>query len=325
MLQNALDPSLARDLRLFVHLTTHLYTTGIQSTYHGCIDGDIQIVRNFVGNRLLLALDPLLRPSEIEASKDKLGRLRSLFLLLLGTVVGMRYICPEVSDGHHFNISIYARPSCLLPPFTHQASPNDGHCLTVTDKFKVFEGTTVQKTELEAKQDALLRLLCHYLIHIGRTTGMLEDANETSLLCKWKKQWDKAAAFTWSSSQGLEMHYRIEPPADWIVSSSENESLSSIDIDLSEFDEFDEFTQGSDLLKCTMCNTFWTLLDSNGICGDCQAIAPSSSEPDTSLLRQTNSMCEGSAPNLCLDAYSSLESILDLDTSQNISSSYELV
>lgn len=99
MLQNALDPSLTRDLRLFVHLTTHLYTTGMQGGYNDYTDLEIQSVRDCVGNRLLTALDPLLRPSEIEASEDKLGRLRSLFLLLLGTVVGMRYICPEVSDA----------------------------------------------------------------------------------------------------------------------------------------------------------------------------------------------------------------------------------
>jgi hypothetical protein len=62
------------------------------------------------------------------------------------------------------------------------------------------------------------------------------------------------------------MHYRIEPPADWIVSSSEDESLSSIDIDLSEFDDTALFTQDSDLLKCTACDTFWSFLDNEGMC-----------------------------------------------------------
>lgn len=97
MLQNALDPSLGRDLRLFVHLTTHLYTTGMQGGYQDYTDEEIHSVRDCVGNRLLKALDPLLRPSEIEASQDKLAKLRSLFLLLLGTIVGMRYTFPEVS------------------------------------------------------------------------------------------------------------------------------------------------------------------------------------------------------------------------------------
>ena len=96
LLQNALDPSLGRDLRLFVHLTTHLYTTGMQGGYQQYTDHEIRSVRDCVGKRLLSALDPLLRPSEIEAAEDKLAKLRSLFLLLLGTIVGMRYTCSEV-------------------------------------------------------------------------------------------------------------------------------------------------------------------------------------------------------------------------------------
>jgi hypothetical protein len=97
LLQNALDTSLGKDLRLFVHLTTHLYTTGMQGGYQQYTDEEIQYVRDFVGNRLLLALDPLLRPSELEASDEKLSKLKSLFLLLLGTTVGMRYTCIDVS------------------------------------------------------------------------------------------------------------------------------------------------------------------------------------------------------------------------------------
>lgn len=99
LLQNALDPSLGRDLRLFVHLTTHLYTTGMQGGYHQYTDLEIQSVRDVVGNRLLSALDPLLRPTELEGSEDKLGKLKSLFLLLLGVTVGMRYTCPDVSHS----------------------------------------------------------------------------------------------------------------------------------------------------------------------------------------------------------------------------------
>jgi hypothetical protein len=104
LLQNSLDPGLARDLRLFVHLTTQLYTTGMQGGCSEYTDEEVKSVRDTVGNRLLTALDRLLRPSEIEASGDKMGKLRSLFLLILGTVVGMRYTCPEVhmsTDCNH--------------------------------------------------------------------------------------------------------------------------------------------------------------------------------------------------------------------------------
>jgi hypothetical protein len=99
LLQNALDPRLGRDLRLFVHLTTHLYTTGMQGGYQHYSEEEIRSVRDNVGHRLLMALDPLLRPSEIEATQDKIAKLRALFLLLLGTIVGMRYTCSEVRSS----------------------------------------------------------------------------------------------------------------------------------------------------------------------------------------------------------------------------------
>lgn len=97
LLQSALDPNLARHLRLFVHLTSHLYTTGMQGGYEEYSDEEIHSVRDCVGDRLLKALDPLVRPNDIEASDNKLAKLRSLFLLLLGTIVGMRYTCSDVS------------------------------------------------------------------------------------------------------------------------------------------------------------------------------------------------------------------------------------
>jgi hypothetical protein len=123
----------------------------------------------------------------------------------------------------------------------------------------------------ESKQEALMRLLCHYLIYIGKATSLLEtSSDEKSLANTWRSQWNKPAAFTWNSSNGLEMHYRIQPPANWIVSSSEDESMSSIDFDLSELDDGDEFTANTDLLKCTACDTFWAILDTNGYCQNCQ-------------------------------------------------------
>lgn len=97
LLQNALEPSLARHMRLFVHLTTHLYTTGMQGGYDNYTEEEIRSVRDCVGDRLLKALEPLVRPADIEASENKLAKLRSLFLLLLGTIVGMRYTCSDVS------------------------------------------------------------------------------------------------------------------------------------------------------------------------------------------------------------------------------------
>ena len=126
-------------------------------------------------------------------------------------------------------------------------------------------------TEFERKQDALLRLLCHYLIYIGKATALLEDcSNEKNLLQTWRTRWNKPAAFTWSDTEGLEMHYRIEPPADYLVSSSEDESLGTIDLDLSDFEDAALFTQDSDLVKCTACGAFWSDLDPEGVCYSCR-------------------------------------------------------
>ncbi|KAJ4357879.1 uncharacterized protein N0V89_002456 [Didymosphaeria variabile] len=207
-------------LRLFVHLTTHLYTTGMQAGYDVYTDEEIRSVRDCVGDRLLRALDPLVRPTEIEASEDKLSKLRSVFLLLLGTV---------------------------------------------------FDQTVSRWRKQESKQEALLRLLCHYLIYIGKATALLESSSEEStLLDRWRTPWNKPAAFTWNCNQGLEMHYRIEPLANWIISSSEDESLSSIDVDLSEFNDVAMFTEDGDLLKCSSCGTLWTEVDQAGLCLICQ-------------------------------------------------------
>ncbi|KAF2117854.1 hypothetical protein BDV96DRAFT_644191 [Lophiotrema nucula] len=225
LLQNALDPSLGRDLPLFVHLTTHLFTTGVRGGYQKYTDLEILSVRNWVGRRLLLSLDSLLRPSELEAPGDKLGRLKALFLLLLGTTVGMKY--------------------------------------TVVDNLTSHENAP------ETKPESLLRLLCHYLIYIGKVASLLESSSDESVLVKkWKNDWNKPAAFTWTSSHGLEMHYRIEPPGDALVPSSEDESMSSMDIDLLDLDN--DFMSDSELPRCSACGTHWAILDASGYCPNCQ-------------------------------------------------------
>lgn len=136
----------------------------------------------------------------------------------------------------------------------------------------MFDQTVKQWTEQESKQEALLRLICHYLIYIGRATSLIDSSSEEkTLLEKWRSQWNKPAAFTWNCQDGLQMHYRIEPPANWIVSSSEDESLNSINVDLSEFDDIAMFTEDGDLVKCVSCGTLWTDLDEAGHCLICQS------------------------------------------------------
>lgn len=52
--------------------------------------------------------------------------------------------------------------------------------------------------------------------------------------------------------------------------------MSSIDIDLSDFDDGAEFTVNTDLLKCTACGSFWASLDTNGCCENCNPIVVNS-------------------------------------------------
>jgi hypothetical protein len=67
------------------------------------------------------------------------------------------------------------------------------------------------------------------------------------------------------------MHYRIQPPADWIVSSSEDESMSTIDLDLSEMDGSQEsVTVNAKTIKhCTSCNMVSVVLGQSGRCEQC--------------------------------------------------------
>jgi hypothetical protein len=152
------------------------------------------------------------------------------------------------------------------------------------------------------KQDALLRLLCHYLIYIGKATALLEScSNENDLLQTWRSQWNKPAAFTWNSTEGIQMHYRIEPPADYLISSSEDESLSTIDLDLSDFDDAALFTQDSDLIKCTTCGAFWADLDESGVCQACRVTPPdldsgASFPSSTGTYSSFTSFCERDKP-----------------------------
>jgi hypothetical protein len=114
---------------------------------------------------------------------------------------------------------------------------------------------------------------CTAVIYIGKSTSLLDPTiDEPTLITRCKTTWNKPAAFTWNSSTGLEMHYRIQPPAEWLVSSSEDESMSNIDFDLSELDESDEFTSVyAEVLKsCSICDMVCDVLDESGNCQQCR-------------------------------------------------------
>jgi len=57
-------------------------------------------VRGYAGTQVLFALDSLLKPLRLEASDKKLEKMKTIFLILLGTVVAAKYTPAEVSSTH---------------------------------------------------------------------------------------------------------------------------------------------------------------------------------------------------------------------------------
>lgn len=89
----------------------------------GYTDAKIEAVCDHVASRLLLSLDPLLRHAELEASVEKIGRLKPLFLLLLGTTVGIRYACPKVSYPPDFVPLLYSHEQIMNGPVCEPNPP----------------------------------------------------------------------------------------------------------------------------------------------------------------------------------------------------------
>ena len=57
-------------------------------------------VRDYAGTQVLFALDSLLKPLRLEASDKKIEKMKTLFLILLGTVLATKYTPVEVSLTH---------------------------------------------------------------------------------------------------------------------------------------------------------------------------------------------------------------------------------
>lgn len=115
---------------------------------------------------------------------------------------------------------------------------------------------------------------CTTVIYIGKSTSLLDPAiDEVTLIARCKDTWNKPAAFTWNPSTGLEMHYRIQPPADWIVSSAEDESMSTIDLDLSELDGSQESVKvNAEMKHCTSCHMVSDVFDQSRTCEECDLV-----------------------------------------------------
>ena len=100
MLSQAVDPRLSGHFRVLIHLASLLHTTGMVAGYRNYSVDETRSVRDYAGTQVLFALDSLLKPLRLEASDKKLEKMKTIFLILLGTVVAAKYTPVEVSSTH---------------------------------------------------------------------------------------------------------------------------------------------------------------------------------------------------------------------------------
>ena len=100
MLGQAVEPHLSGHFRVLIHLASLLHATGMVAGYRNYSVDEACSVRDYAGTQVLFALDSLLKPLRLEASDKKLEKKKTIFLILLGTVVAAKYTPVEVSSTH---------------------------------------------------------------------------------------------------------------------------------------------------------------------------------------------------------------------------------
>jgi len=55
------------------------------------------MIRDYVGDSTLGMMESLVKPAQLEASPQKYEKLKAVFLLILGTLVAVRYTSLDVS------------------------------------------------------------------------------------------------------------------------------------------------------------------------------------------------------------------------------------
>jgi hypothetical protein len=98
LIHEAVGEPLGESLRLMVHLTTQILVNFQNTEYRGTSLGDLRMLRDHAGCKILSALDQRLKPQQLEISPNKLNNLKGLFLLVLGTAIGTRYAFTNVSS-----------------------------------------------------------------------------------------------------------------------------------------------------------------------------------------------------------------------------------
>jgi len=90
------DPTLSRNLRLLVYLTTYLFVVDDPLPSTDVMRANMITLRDHVGNSVLGMVESLLKPAHLEASNSE--KLQAVFLLILGTIVAVRYTLLDVGQ-----------------------------------------------------------------------------------------------------------------------------------------------------------------------------------------------------------------------------------
>ena len=164
------DDGLTTEFRRFL-LAKSLSHSGWRGGKEDVGHADLCGAGHVSGYRLLKRLDHILTPQFL--SKCDRGSCQVLFLLVLGTVLGVGYSSPVSEESPTFP------PETFHPKF--QTSP----------------------TLWLAMKEHLCQMLAHHLIFVGSMLGIrLETGLEQRIIDTAVHQWNKAGTFVWGTATG---------------------------------------------------------------------------------------------------------------------------
>jgi hypothetical protein len=91
LLANTLNAQIGRDASLLVHLTSHLYTDGRGTRFGNHSYQDVELVRDYIGKRMIFTIDSLLKPPKLRAMQKSSQQLKAVFLLVVSVAVSLGY------------------------------------------------------------------------------------------------------------------------------------------------------------------------------------------------------------------------------------------
>jgi hypothetical protein len=97
MITHYVGPASGNALRLLVYLSSYLHVHQDTSSYRGQTKAEIQAVRDYAGREVLRFLDSTLKSTRIDTSSpEKERKWQAVFLILLGAIISIPYLCDEV-------------------------------------------------------------------------------------------------------------------------------------------------------------------------------------------------------------------------------------